>query len=185
MPDKVLVLDQSLDSTGFVLLEGNSAILSGAWPLCEGAKNRALGFRELWGKIDAMHKGHGIAKIVHEAPVFGAPNKGHNEIVGAIGLVGVIELFSVSRGLPKPSAYSPRSWRTTFFTKQERKAMSAKPKKVRDWKYAAIQRARQYGHDPATHDEAEAIGIADHWLLKCEIMPKWREEASGMLDPIA
>lgn len=185
MPDRIILsLDQSLSSTGFVLLKAGSAILSGSWPLCDGAKNRALGFRELWGKLDAMHKGHGLDRILHERPSFGAANQGEDQLIGAIGMVAVIELFACSRSIPI-DAYSVQSWRSTFFTKAERKAIAAKPSRVRDWKRPAVERARQLGFDPITHDEAEAIAIADHHLLKHKITPAWRGKAGPMLDPVA
>lgn len=184
MPETILFLDQSLSSTGFLLLKPASIVLSGSWPLCDGAKNRALGFRELWGKLDAVHKGHSLGMIVHESPSFGAVNQGEDQLIGAIGMVAIIELFANSRGI-NVADYSVQSWRTTFFTKAERKAIAAKPKKVRDWKRPAIERARQLGFDPITHDEAEAIGIADHHLLKHKITPPWRGKAGDMLEPVA
>lgn len=184
MPDATLCLDQSLSSTGFALLKPGGAILSGSWPLCEGPASRALGFRELWSKLDAMHKGNGLCQIVHERPSFGAANHGEDQLIGAIGMIAIIELFATSRGIPV-TAYSVQSWRTTFFTKSERKSIAAKPARLRDWKRPAILRARQYGFDPVTHDEAEAIGIADHHLLKNKITPSWRERAGDMLETVA
>lgn len=185
MPDQpILALDQSLSSTGFALLKAGSVILSGSWRLCDGAKNRSLGFRELWGKLDAMHKGHRLDRIVHERPSFGAVNQGEDQLIGAIGLIAVIELFAESRGIPI-SSYAVQQWRGTFFTKSERKAIAAKPQKVRDWKRPAIMRACQLGFDPATHDQAEAIAILDHHLLTNKIMPQWREKAGIMLEPVA
>lgn len=174
MFEPTLYLDQSLERTGFALFVEGRDLVSGSWPLCEGARHRELGFRELWHRLDAMHKGHGFRQIVHEAPVFGAANQGEDHLIGAIGLIAIIELFCISRGLPKPRSYGPSSWRTSFFTKTERKLIRAKPQKLRDWKRPAILRARQYGFDPSSHDEAEAIGICDHDLLKMRITPPWR-----------
>lgn len=175
----LLVLDQSLSSTGFALWDGSAVVMSGAWPLCDGIDNRAQGFRQLWQHLDAMHKGRGLAQIVHEEPVMGAVNKGAGQIIAAVGLVPIIELFAISRGLPSPVSYAPQSWRSSFFTKAERKAIRGK-----DWKRPAVERCRQLGFDPIDHNEAEAIAILDHHLLKLKITPCWRREAI-MLDPVA
>lgn len=180
----ILALDQSLERTGFALFDGHKVAISGSWPLCDGAKHRDLGFRELWHRMDAIHKGHRIGQIIHEGPVFGAANKGEDHLIGSIGLIAVIELFCISRGLPKPRSHSPSSWRVSWFTKSERKIIRAKSQKLRDWKHPAILRARQYGFDPSSHDEAEAIGILDHDLLKQRIMPPWRS-ATMELESIA
>jgi hypothetical protein len=174
----LLVLDQSLSSTGFALWDG-SDVVSGIWPLCDGIESRAQGFRELFHRLDALHKGRGLAQIVHEEPVMGAVNKGAGQIIAAVGLVPIIELFAISRGLPSPISYAPQSWRASFFTKAERKAIRGK-----DWKRPAVERARQLGFDPVSADEAEAIAILDHHLLKLKITPHWRQGAA-MLDPVA
>lgn len=179
MAGSILVLDQSLSSTGFALLdEGQRAILSGAWPLCDGEANRAEGFRQFWGHLDRMHKGHPLGTIVYETPPLGTVNKGAAQIFGKIGLVAIAELFACSRGIAI-RGYPPQSWRGTFFSKAERAALKGK-----DWKRPAIERCRQLGFDPVTHDEAEAIAILDHHLLKLKITPSWRAGAA-MLDPVA
>lgn len=174
-PGAILFLDQSLSSTGFALMDDGELIETGAWPLCDGTDNRREGYRQLWGKMQAIHEAKGIGLIVHEAVAFGAVSKGEAQLLATAGLVGIIDLFSVSRGMPRPIAYAPRSWRSTFFTKLERQIIAAKPTKIRDWKHPAILRCRQLGFDPASSDEAEAIGIADHHLIKNKIMPAWRK----------
>lgn len=180
----ILSIDQSLSSTGFALLKAGSVIRSGSWRLCDGAKNRSLGFRELFGRISATHQEFGLDRIVHERPSFGAVNQGEDQLIGAIGLIAIIELFAESRGIPL-SSYAVQQWRGTFFTKAERKAIAAKPQKVRDWKRPAIERARQLGFDPTTHDQAEAFAILDHHLLASKITPEWRGKAGAMLEPVA
>ena len=177
--EAVLVLDQSHSCTGFALWHECEAI-TGSWPLSDGVKNRAEGYRELWGKMDAFHKKYGLGLIIHETPVLGAINKGQAQIFGTLGLVAIIELFCISRGLGAPISYPPQSWRTTFFSKAERKAIRGK-----DWKRPAIERARQLGFDPSNDNEAEAFAILDHYLAKHKIMPYWRDRIDGGLDPVA
>ena len=177
MFDPILYLDQSLERTGFALFVEGQDLITGSWPLCDGAKARALGFRELFTKLDSMTKGHGIRQIVHESPVFGAVNKGGDQLIGSAGLVAVIELFAHSRGMPNPRSYGPSTWRKSWFTTSERRIIRAKPKNVRDWKHPAVLRARQYGFDPNSHDEAEAIGIAHHDLIRQGIKPYWQNQS--------
>lgn len=176
----ILFLDQSLSSTGFALWDGSDIYETGAWPLSGGIdKNqRAHGFRELFGKLDATHKKWTLAQIIHETPVFGAVNKGEDQLIATAGIVAIIELFAISRGIPMGS-YPPQSWRATFFTKDERKSIRGK-----DWKRPALLRARQLGFNPFSHDEAEAIAICDHHLHKINITPPWRQKAGAMLDPV-
>lgn len=173
MSEPILALDQSLSSTGWCLYAEGEDPVSGSWPLASSAKKRAEGFRELWGHLDKMHKLHGFAELVHERPSFGAVNQGEDQLIGAVGLIGVIELFCCARSIEIRS-HSVQSWRTTWFLKHERKAIAAKPQKVRDWKRPALERAEQYGFAVASHDEAEAIAILDHDLLTRRITPPWR-----------
>lgn len=176
----ILALDQSLESTGFALFADGAIVMSGSWHLCDGAKNRSIGFRELFTRLDKLHKGRGFTEIVHEAPAFGAVNKGADQLVGAIGMIAIIELFAQSRGLPAPRSHAPISWRTSWFRKIERKAIAAKPQRLRDWKRPALLRARQYGFDPKSHDEAEAIAILHHDLIRSGIEPPWIGEGRNL-----
>lgn len=176
----ILALDQSLEATGFALFADGKVAMHGSWHLCDGARNRALGFRELFTRLDSLHRGRGFAQIVHEAPAFGAVNKGSDQLVGSIGLIAVIELFAESRRLPAPRAHAPISWRTSWFRKAERKAIAAKPQRLRDWKRPALERAEQYGFDVVSHDEAEAIAILHHDLIRSGIQPPWVEPSRNL-----
>jgi hypothetical protein len=172
----ILSLDQSLSSTGFALF-GESLIASGAWPLCDGVDDRDRGFLELFGHLDRLHKGHGLIAILHEEPLLMRIDK-TPKLIGLYGLVAVIELFGKSRKIPVVS-YEARSWRSSFFSKAERAALKGK-----DWKRPAVERARQLGQNPTSHDEAEAFAILDHHLIKRKITPPWRAGAP-MLEPVA
>ena len=166
VPGAILSLDQSLSGTGWVLLAGDQ-VTGGVWPLCDGIRHRAQGFRTLFGYLDAMHKDHQLAEILHEEPISG-PKDTTPKRVALFGLVAIIELFGVSRGI-KVTAHPSQSWRGTFFSAEERKQFRGK-----DWKRPAIERSRQLGHDPSTDDEAEAFAILDHHLHCQRIIPPWR-----------
>lgn len=172
----ILILDQSLSSTGFALWDG-SDVQSGAWPLCDGIRNRDQGFRALFQKLDAIHKESPLGLIGYEEP-FSGPKDTTPKRVALFGLVAIIELFCVSRGIDHRS-YPSQSWRGSFFSKEERQALRGS-----DWKRAAIERARQFGLDPMTDDEAEAFAILDHHLLKHRIIPSWRSR-NPVLNPVA
>ena len=165
----IVSLDQSLSNTGFAKWRpGEGSIESGALPLCGGVPERRHGFLELWRLLDAWHKSEAITAICHEEPISGPADKTPTRIA-LFGLVAIVELFSVSRSIPV-FGYDSRNWRGTFFSKEERAFASGER-----WKRLAVERCRQLGFDPATHDEAEAIGILDHHLHRMKVAPPWRE----------
>lgn len=164
----MLALDQSLSSTGFALLDGPD-LTTGSWPLCEGIGQRAQAFRVLFHHLDALNRQcGGLAEIVHEEVVL-KPTDKRDKCVALFGLVAIIELFGVSRGI-EVTAYPSDKWRATAFSDEERKHFRGK-----DWKRPAIERCRQLGRDPNTDDEAEAFLLLDHHLNCRRIMPTWRE----------
>lgn len=174
--ERILTLDQSLARTGWARSTGGHDFRSGSWPLSPGTGMRGEAYRELWVKLAAEHQREPIDVIAHEAPVFGAANKGEAQLLATTGMIGVIELFAINFGIEVVS-HAVQTWRGTWFRKDERKIIAARPARFRDWKGPAAERARQYGFEPASHDEAEAIAIMDHHLLRiCKITPPWREQ---------
>jgi hypothetical protein len=172
---RILSLDQSLARTGWARSTGGQDFRSGSWPLSPGTSMRGEAYRELWAKLAAEHRLEPIDVIAHEAPVFGAVNKGEAQLLATIGMIGVIELFAINFGIEVVS-HAVQSWRSTWFHKDERKLISDRQARFRDWKGPALARALQYGFDCSSHDQAEAIAIHDHHLLKiCKVRPPWRE----------
>lgn len=184
MSNAILALDQSLSRTGWALHVDGCGLMVGSWLLAERAAMRAEGFRQLFYHLDQMHKTHGLAEIIHEKPNFGAANQGEDQLIGQIGLIAVIELFGCSRSVSVDAHYT-QSWRTTWFLKHERKAISAMPGKLRDWKGRAIKRAEQYGFGVMNSDEAEAIAILTHHLLLKERTPPWFVEHRSKIRSVA
>lgn len=165
----ILSLDQSLSSTGYALARvGGDTLTSGEFPLCAGVACRDDGFLELWRRLDAWHKEHGLTAICHEEPISKKTDKTPTQIA-LYGLVAIVELFAISRGRIPVHSYESRQWRMSFFSKEER-ALAAGDR----WKRLAIERCRQFDFDPAGNDEAEAIGILDHHMHKMKITPFWR-----------
>lgn len=166
MSGALLALDQSLSSTGWALLAGEE-LDTGAWPLCQGIRNRAHGFLELFRRMEEVHRATPLSEIVHEEPIALRIDKTPKQ-VALFGLVATIELFAVSRRIAV-TAYRSDQWRATAFNDEERKHFRGK-----DWKRPAVERARQLGRDPNTDDEAEAFLVLDHHLHCQRIKPAWR-----------
>lgn len=166
----ILSLDQSPSSTGWAVHSPDCDLVSGTWPLGD-TKHRGRLYRQLWTNLLQAHEAHGLARIVHERPNFGMANKGEAQMLASTGLIATIELFCESRGIAVQGVASG-SWRGTFFTKSERKAIRANG----TWKRAAVERCRQLGFDPITDDEAEAIALVDHYLLSNQLQPYWRAD---------
>lgn len=168
MDRAILALDQSLSNTGVALLDWPDVTTTN-WPLCDGIRNRSQGFRVLFQHMDALHRNcGGLVEIIHEEVVL-KPTDKRDKCVALFGLVAIIELFAVSRGITV-TPYPADKWRATAFSDEERKHFRGK-----DWKRPAIERCRQLGRDPNTDDEAEAFLLLDHHLYCKRIMPPWRE----------
>lgn len=164
---RLLALDQSLSSTGFALWdETMTKPQSGAWPLCEGVKNRARGFVQIHKNIAQFHKQNPIDYIIFEQPIK-TPKDKLETLIGLYGLAAHIESYACIKGI-RFGSVSQQKWRSTWL------GADAKSKKSVDLKRLAVLRSRQFGLDPITHDEAEAIGILDHQMHILGIIPKWR-----------
>lgn len=163
---RFVALDQSLSSCGYAVWDsGNPLPRSGAWPLCEGVGQRALAFLALRRELIALHKEEPIDILAHEKPIK-MPSDKLDKLLGLYGLVAHIECFAAGKRIRCTSVDS-RSWRATWFN-----GMAVEGRT--DLKRMAIERARQFGMDPVTDDEAEACGILDHVMHLEKITPPWR-----------
>ncbi len=164
---RLLALDQSPLSTGFALWdEGREAPISGAWPLCEGIAKRAVGFVQVHRSIAAIHKERPIDVLVYEQPIK-RPSDKVEKLIALYGVAAHIESYCQIKGI-RCFVVRAGDWRETY--------LGAKHgiKGSENFKRAAVERGRQFGFDPVTHDEAEAIGILDHQLHAMKITPPWR-----------
>ena len=163
---RILALDQSLSSCGYAVWNTDDPIpQSGAWPLCEGVHQRAFAFLGLRRELIALHKADPFDIIAHEKPIK-KPTDKLDKLLGLYGLVATIECFAAGKRVRCVSIDS-RSWRATWFN-----GMAVEGRT--DLKRMAIERARQFGMDPITDDEAEACGILDHVMHGEKITPPWR-----------
>lgn len=168
MPNRYVALDQSLSCCGFALWdEGDDLARSGSWELAPNVKQRGMGFVDLFRYLAEFHKEKPITAIAVEQPIK-RPTDKVEKLIALYGLVAVVETFAKARNIPC-HVIGIGKWRASYYTSGER---VGKP----DWKRMAIMRSRQYGYDPLDDNEAEAIGILDHFLLSMEITPKWRLE---------
>lgn len=165
---RLVALDQSLSSCGYAVWDsGTDLPRSGAWPLCEGVQQRALAFIGLRRELIALHKEQPIDIIAHERALK-MPSDKLDKLIALYGLVATIEAFARARRLTLYSVTS-QAWRSTWFNGMQVEGRS-------DLKRIAIERARQFGMNPLTHDEAEACGLLDHVMHAEKITPPWRLE---------
>lgn len=165
---RFVALDQSLSSCGWAIWdEGDELPVSGAIPLCDGIKTRAKAFVGLHRMIAKWQGERRIELLAFEQPLK-VPIDKIEKLIALYGLVAHIEsICDIKQVLCLP--VDARDWRGTWL------GDSRKGKTTFQLKRLAVERARQYGCDPVTHDEAEAIGILDHMLLDYRVTPPWRK----------
>lgn len=105
--------------------------------------------------------------IAHETPLK-LPTDNLAKLMGTYGLIAHIESIAQVRRVRLLSV-GQRDWRSTWFNGM---AITGRD----NLKRAAIERARQFGMDPLSDDEAEACGILDHVMHGEKITPPWRLE---------
>lgn len=159
---RLLALDQSITSCGWVVTDGQQA-QSGAWHLADNIPGRAGGFSMLRRHLTRLHKAEPLTLIAYETPIKTPVDK-VEKLIALYGLVAVLEGWAYTNRVPVISI-AQQDWRATWL---------GKTRKDDDKKRLAVLRARDFGFDPTTHDEAEAIGIADHVLHLQKITPAWR-----------
>ena len=100
------------------------------------------------------------------------------------GLEAHAESFAAAFSIPA-RAINVSSWRPDFLgrdeiaglraaVKEEEKRTGKKIGTSDALKRGVMERAKQFGHDPRKHDEADALGILDYELLHRGITPPWR-----------
>lgn len=162
---RILYLDQSPSSCGWALWQtGDELPQSGAWQLCEPGK-RAHAFVAIHREISAIHAAGAIDILAHETPLK-LPTDKVSQLIGTYGLIAHLESIAHVKRMTLMSI-DQQDWRSTWFN-------GMKITGRENLKRAAIERARQFGMDPATDDEAEAIGGLDHVMHLQKIVPPWR-----------
>lgn len=166
---RYLALDQSLSSTGFALWdEGDDLPTHGVWAEGCTIATRAHAFVTIHREIGALHREAPIRCLAYEQPIK-VPSDKVEKLIGLYGLAAHIESIAMVRniGFDRVDA---RSWRRTYLgPEKDRKRVGAAA-----LKRLAIERCRDFGLDPASDDEADAIGILDHLLHTKGIQPPWR-----------
>lgn len=164
-----VALDQSPSSTGFAAWEtGEATARSGAWALTDSVARRAIGFVEVHRKLAGIHKERPIHRLFYEQPLKMRSDKVEN-LISLYGIAAHIESYGQAKAIPVGTVGQAR-WRATWLGADYAKHF----KGTEALKRAAIIRARHLGFDPATHDEAEALGILDYAIHKARIVPPWR-----------
>lgn len=162
-----IALDQSLKNTGWARIRGDE-VTTGAWPLAENIGQRPGAFYYLRCKLQAIHTEEPLDAIFMEEPLK-LPVDKLDKLVALYGLVATVEGWGYPKNL-RPILTPAKSWRASWLG-ESRKGCNSE-----ELKDKAVARARQYGFDPRSHDEAEALGILDHQMLARKMTPPWRRD---------
>lgn len=163
----LFALDLSGANTGWASWEpGQQLPTISSIKLCDGRHQYAAACIEVHKLLGAKHKEHGITHLAREEEILLPSDKLVNLRL-SIGIATHAESWAKVKNVPCTPIAS-RAWRGTWLPD------APKGTKGEIWKTYAIERARQYGLDPLSHDEAEAAGVLDHLMLKLKITPPWR-----------
>lgn len=165
---RALFLDQSIHSCGWCLFD-RGRVTSGAWPLAPSIATRGAAFFELRKHMTRIYKAdeRGLDLIGVETPILTRADK-PEKLIALYGLVASVEGWAWPKNVPVVSVDAGKHRKSWLGLKRGEVPRD-------ELKRLAILRARQFGFDPVTHDEAEAIAIMDHVLLSRKIKPSWRE----------
>ena len=166
---RFLAIDQSLSSTGVASwVEGDDLPTLETWAEGCTIATRAHAFIAMHREIGAAHRERPIHTIAYEQPIKVASDK-VEKLIGLYGLAAHIESIAEIRRIAT-ERIDARSWRRTFLgpERDRKKAGTEKLKRL------AVERSRDLGMDPETDDQADAIGILDHFLHTQGIQPPWR-----------
>ena len=169
----IVALDLSIKSTGWAsYAPGRNAPASGSWELAAGVQWSARAYCRLQRNLSDLHIVQPINAITYEDSLPAEALHGHTSrdtIKAAVGLTEHVESFGEALGI-RTRYTNLSTWRRHFIGAMKRGT------KTVDLKAYAMQRCRDLGFDPATHDEAEALGILDYALHLANITPPWRSE---------
>lgn len=170
---RVLALDLSKASTGFAAWgEGDAHLASGAWQLGSEYTSRGMVFAKLHERLTELHMLGAIEAIFYEEPIHPAQLQGATNaetIKLAAGLAAHAESWGEAMGCRTIRAVNMSTWRRHFLGRMPRATRTAELKGM------AIERCRQLGFSPTSHDQAEAIGILDYACDALELSPPWQQ----------
>lgn len=170
---RIVGLDLSKASAGWACWrEGDRQAASGRWILGTPYTSKGGTFRALYRNLNELHSLGKIDAIFYEEPLNLGPGSGmtNKETVNVlIGLAMHTESWAEAASCRVVRPVNQSSWRKHFLGSMKR---GTKSKDLKDY---AIERCVQYGFSPASHDQAEAIGILSYAAMSLGIKPYWEE----------
>jgi hypothetical protein len=176
---RILGLDLSKSSAGWACWrEGDQHVASGRWVLGTPYTSKGGTFRALYRNLSELHLLGKIDAIFYEEPLNLGPGSGmtNKETVNVlIGLAMHTESWAEAASCRVIRPVNQSSWRKHFLGSMKR---GTKSKDLKDY---AMERCSHYGFSPASHDQAEAIGVLSYAAMSLGIKPYW--EANEVLRP--
>lgn len=163
----ILATDLSGSNTGWARWRpGLDLPISGAKRLCDSQDQCAGAFIAIHKLIASIHNDLAIDLIVREAPIVLRTDTVAGLMLN-IGIAAHVVSYAKVKNIPcDPVAID--TWRGTWLGRER---LGIKGEAL---KQLSVARCRQFGMDPSSHDEAEAIGILDHKMHELGIQPPWR-----------
>jgi hypothetical protein len=170
-----LALDLSKRSCGWALFtEGDAMPLYGHWVLGSEYSTRGQPFVNLHVKMNELHGLYAFETVTYEKPLnlgMGSAATNEETLFTLLGLAAHVESFCAAKRIRRVNEIHQATWRKHFLGRMPRGKKSA------DLKAMAMERCRQLGFAPATHDAAEAIGILEYQLNNLGITTPWQDRA--------
>lgn len=170
---RTIFLDLSKRSAGFACwAPGDERPVSGAWILGSEFTSDGLVYCKLHQNLSDLHALGRIEAIFWEEPLDARVLSGHTNI-DSLRILGGLAAHAASWG----EAMGCRTIRSVNMTVWRRFFIGAMPRatKSAELKHKAVERCRQLGFKPQTHDEAEAIGGLTYAVDQLDLMPPWRD----------
>lgn len=185
-----LALDLSKASTGWALWDrGWEMPRYGRWILGSEYTSRGQVYAKLHSNlIDMRRCVSRFTMVFYEQPINPVQLQGYtniNSITLAIGLSEHVESFSAAMPECRCESVHIDTWRKDFIgadisilakrdARQKGKVLGKRVSARDKLKVLTIERCRQFGMNPKTDDEADAIGILDYKLALRGIQTPWR-----------
>ncbi|KQX18397.1 MULTISPECIES: hypothetical protein [unclassified Sphingomonas] len=170
---RTIFLDLSKRSAGYACWgPGDPRCVSGAWILGSEFTSDGLVYCKLHENLSDLHALGRIEAIFWEEPLDARVLSGHTNIDSLRvlnGLAAHAASWGEAMGCRIVKAVNMTVWRRFFIGAMPRATKSA------DLKLMSMQRCRQLGFKPATHDEAEAIGGLSYACDQLNLSPPWRD----------
>lgn len=189
---RIAALDISESSCGYAIWSPDDQMVnSGAWVLGSALTPAEHSWIKTQNHLEDIHAVTPIDALFYEMPLGLAEDNSRSNPTTRfllIGLAASARMWAHYRSCRIIRGVHQAQWRREFLGAEpfRHQGMSKAKKQVLgigkvDWKQLAVDRSKQLGFKPRTHDEAEAIGVLDYACTAINIIPPWR--ANEVLRP--